>query len=96
MEREEMEAKAKALGVSFNSRTSDQVLAARLDVADGELEAVSFNPAGDNSADDSPVICRVLMRNLWTSAGKYFAGDDVALPRDEADALEKADKVVIK
>ena len=95
MTREELETQAKALGVPFNSRTSDAKLVERVNIALGEAEAPEA-PDEPAEAPESAVMVRVLMRNLWTTQGKYFAGDDVALPRDEAERLQAEDKVVIK
>lgn len=93
MTREELEAQAKALDVSFNSRTKDETLQERIAAAQGEaVEPVE----GGMTSNDAPAMVRVLCKNLWTSQGKYFAGDDVALPREEAERLEAEDKVVIK
>lgn len=96
MDREELETRAKALMIGFNSRTSDEVLAERIEEAEGRIGAVEGEPEaeGVTTSASGPVMCRVLLPNLWTSAGKYLAGDDVALPRDEADTLDRDGKVV--
>lgn len=89
MERDEMEALAKANDVPFNARTSDEVLARR-------LQEKSLGTSEPASVQSSAVEVKVLVGNLWTSAGKFFAKDVVTLPADEAKALEDDDKVVIK
>lgn len=92
MDREELETRAKALGVGFNSRTSDEVLAERVATAEGESEPEA---EGVTTSRTGPVMCRVLLPNLWTSVGKYLAGEDVALPRAEAETLDRDGKVVM-
>lgn len=107
MNREELEARAKELDIGFNARTADDVLAERIE--DREAKAKAAAEAAEAAAGVEPVVqvaepaptgpdemVRVLVPNLWTSQGKYFAGDDIALPASEAKALEDADKVVIK
>ena len=37
--------------------------------------------------------CTVERPNLWTSKGKFFAGDVVELPEEEADALKASGAV---
>lgn len=85
MTRDEMEAKARELGIGFNSRTSDEVLRQRIDTA--------ILSAAD--PEDTAEV-KVIVPNLWTSKGKFFKLDSVELPRAEAEWLQGRDQVVIK
>ena len=40
--------------------------------------------------------CTVEWSNVWTSKGKYFAGDEVELPEDEAAELKASGAVSVK
>lgn len=90
-----MEAEARRLGVPFNSRTRDEVLADRLAKVANMAGEVSTPPPAPVAPAGTAVV-RILLPNLWTSLGKHFAGDEVELSREEAEWLAGLGKVVIK
>lgn len=50
-------------------------------------KTVDENPA--------PVRCRVIIHNLWTSKGKFYQGQEVDLPPDEAALMDTKDQIKI-
>lgn len=102
MNRDELEAEAKRLGVEYRSNIGDEALADRVAAAQqaeaSAPEGLVAQVAVDVKASEvlNEVACKVLVANLWTSKGKFFLRDSVDLPRDEAQQLEVEDKVIIK
>lgn len=81
MSREDLEAKARVLGVSFNSRTSDTVLEERIADASEAPEPVER------------VTARVICGNVWSSEGKHLKGEEYAFLPDDFALLDANDQV---
>ena len=88
MDRENLEGRARVLGVPFNSRTSDEVLQGR--IAEAEAAAVA-DPA--NAAPVERVSARVLWPNVWSSEGKHMKGETYKFTREDFDALDAIDAI---
>lgn len=81
MTREELELEGRRYGVPFNSRTKDETIVERIAVA--------------KASESLDARCEVLWANLWTTKGKFFAGDEVTLPMEEAEDHQADGKVLI-
>lgn len=94
MTRDEMEERARALGVPFNSRTRDEVLAERISEVPGpENEQIDDSAISSATA---PVMVRVICSNVWMDGVKHMLGDEFAAPLDIAEVMQDRNQVVIK
>lgn len=95
MNREDLETKARALGVSFNARTSDETLAQRVEEAEA-AEATAMEVV-DDVADALParVKVKISVQSVWTDRRKAMFGEIVEVPRAVGELLEAKHQAVM-
>lgn len=90
MTREELEARAEELGISFSPRIGDENLLKRIEEAE---QGEGDKPSEVKSDEQERIVAKVLWANVWSSEQKHFKDEVFGFLPDDFELLDSKDAI---